>query len=280
MRKSVLGIVALFAIPLWAQTADDIIAKFIKTTGGMDKINAVQTMRRTGKFQGGGGFEAGVVEEKKRPNLIRQEFRLQGMVGVTAYDGNKGWKVEPWQGKKDAEPLGEEEMKSIVEDSDFDGPLVNYQQKGNKVEYIGMEPVEGTDAYKLKVTRKAGDIEYYYMDTDYFVPIKIETKRFVRGEEREYETSLGDYKEVAGWYLPYSFESGTKGSPFKQKVSIEKIEVNVPLSGARFEPPPPPGTPELKQGQPADASQKTPMKPEEKSKPSATPAKPPKGGQQ
>src|SRR5437762_1953786 len=92
-------------------------------------------------------------------------------------------------------------------------------------------------------------------------PSLIRQQVRVQGEERDYETSLGDYKEVAGGYLPYSFESGTKGSPFKQKVSIEKMEVNVPLSGARFEPPPPPGTPELKQGQPADASQKTPMKP-------------------
>ena len=273
MRKSVIGIVALIAIPLWAQTADDIIAKFVKTTGGMDKINAVKSLRRSGKFTGGGGFEAAVVEEKKRPNMIRQEFVIQGMVGVTAFDGSKGWKIEPWQGKKDAEPLGEEEMKSIVEDSDFEGPLVNYQQKGNKVEYVGMEPVEGTDSYKLKVTRKNGSVEYYYMDTDYFVPIKIETKRFIRGEEREYETSLGDYKESAGWYLPYSFESGAKGSPFKAKVNIEKIEVNVPLADSRFEPPPPPGTTEQRQGQPADASKAPPRKPAEKQ--TSTPPKPP-----
>ncbi len=68
------------------------------------------------------------------------------MTGVTAYDGKAGWKIEPWQGKKDAEPLGEDELKAIVEDSDFDGPLVDCKAKGNKVEFDGMEPVEGTDA--------------------------------------------------------------------------------------------------------------------------------------
>jgi hypothetical protein len=237
MSRAVLGIVALFALPLCAQTAGEIVAKYVKTIGGMEKIDAVKSVRRTGKFTGGGGFEAGVLEEKKRPNLIRQEFSIQGMVGVTAYDGKNGWKIEPWQGKKDPEPLGEEEMKSIIEDSDFDGPLVNYASKGNKVEYVGMEPVEGTDAFKLKLTLKTGDVLYYYMDTDYYVPIKIDTKRFVRGEEREYETSLGDYKEVAGWYLPYSMETNAKGSPFKQKVTVEKVEVNVPLDESRFREP-------------------------------------------
>ena len=237
MRKLLFGFIALLAIPVCAQTADDIIAKYIKTTGGMEKINAVNTLRRTGKFIGGGGFEAGILQENKRPNKVREEFQIQGMAGINAYDGAKGWKIDPFEGKKDVEPLGEEELKSIVEDSDFDGPLVNYQQKGNKVDFVGMEPVEGTDAYKLKVTKSNGDIYYYYMDTDYYVPIKVDTVRMVRGEQREYETSIGDYKEVNGWYLPYSFESNVKGSSNKQKFSFSKIEANVPLADSRFTPP-------------------------------------------
>ncbi|HUJ14788.1 MAG TPA: hypothetical protein VLV86_08380 [Vicinamibacterales bacterium] len=234
MRRLLCALVALVAMPLAAQTADEIVAKYVKTIGGMDKLEAVKTVRRTGKFTGGGGFEAKVVEEKKRPDDIRQEFQIQGMVGVTAYDGKNGWKIEPWEGKKDPEALGEEEMKSIVEDSDFDGPLVDYAAKGNKVEYVGIDPVEGDDTYKLKVTLKNGDVEYYYMDTDYYVPIKIGTTRFIRGEERESETYLGDYKEVNGVYFPYSMESGMKGNPNRAKISIEKIEVNVPLDDARF----------------------------------------------
>lgn len=278
MRKSLFTIVALFALPLWAQTADDIVARYIKTTGGMDKIAAVKTLRRTGKFTGGGGFEAGMLQEKKRPNSIREEFLIQGMAGVTAYDGKSGWKIEPWQGKKDAEPLSEAEMKAIVAESVFDGPLVNYQEKGNTVEYVGMEPVEGTDAYKLKVTTKAGDTFYFFMDTDYYVPIKIETKRMVRGEQRETETSIGDYKEVNGWYLPFSFESNIKGSANRQKVTWEKIEANVAIADGRFVAPPPPASPQQKQGQPADASQNPPKKPAEKQPPTAAPAKPPAGG--
>lgn len=234
MRRALFALLAFAALRLNAQTADDIVSKYVKTIGGMDKLQAVQSVRRSGKFTGGGGFEARVVEEKKRPDDIRQEFQIQGMIGVTAWDGKNGWKIEPWNGKKDAEQLGEEEKKAIIEDSDFDGPLVNYAAKGNKVEYIGIDPVQGDDTYKLKVTLKNGSVQYYYMDTDYYVPIKVETKRIIRGEERESETFLGDYKEVNGVYFPYSMETGLKGSPFKQKVSFEKIEVNIPLADSRF----------------------------------------------
>ena len=217
--------------------ADEIIANYVAKIGGMDNLQAVKTVKKTGKFTGGGGFEAKVVEENKRPAMVRQELVLQGMTGVTAYDGKQGWKIDPFQGKKDVEPLGEEELKRIVEDSDFDGPLVGYKEKGNKVELVGKEPVEGTDAWKLKVTLASGDVQHYYMDTDYFVPIKVEYKRVVRGAERESETSIGDYKEVAGVYFPHSFETGNKGSSNRSKVVFDRIEANVPLDDSLFHPP-------------------------------------------
>ena len=275
MRRVLLMLagLALLAAPASAQTAEEIVAKYIKTVGGAEKIQAVKTLRKVGIFNGGGGFEAPIVEENKRTKMVRQEFSLQGLTAVNAYDGKTGWKIEPWQGKKDPEPLGEEETKQIIEDSDFDGPLVNYQQKGNKIEFVGMEPVEGTDAFKLKVTLANGDIRYYFMDTDYYVPIKIETKRMIRGAEREYETSLGDYKEVSGWYMPFSIESNVKGSPNRAKVTYQKIEANVPLDDARFRMPA--VTASAQPGaKPADAAETLPKKNDEKKPPAKPPTKP------
>jgi len=236
MRKVILlfATVTLFAVPVSAQSVDEIVAHYLKTVGGMEKIQAVNSLRRTGKFNGGGGFEAVIVQENKRGNMVREEFSLQGMTAINAYDGKGGWKIEPWGGKKDPESLGEEEMKSILEDADFDGPLVNYKQKGYKVEFVGRDQFEGTDTFKLKVTKPNGDVYFYYLDTDYYVPIKIDTKRFVRGAEREYETALGDYKEVNGWYLPFSFETNAKGSQDKSKITYEKIEANVMIDDSRF----------------------------------------------
>src|SRR5439155_1611128 len=99
---------------------------------------------------------------------------------------------------------------------------------------VGMDKFEGTDTYKLKVTRPNGDTYFYYLDSDYYMPIKIDTKRVVRGEEREYETALGDYKLVNGWYLPYALETNTKGHQDKSRYVIDKIEANVTLDDSRF----------------------------------------------
>jgi hypothetical protein len=205
----------------------------------MAKIQAIQTLRRTGKYTGGGGFEAVVVQENKRPGSVREEFQIQGMVQVYAYDGKNGWKIDPFGGKRDAESLGEEEMHSMLDDADFDGPLVNYQAKGNRVEYQGVEQIEGSDAYKLKVTRPNGDVSYFYLDTEYYLPIRIDTERMIRGAPQESETSLGDYKQVNGVYLPFSSESGGKGSSSadRGKITFDKIEANVPLDDARFKRP-------------------------------------------
>jgi hypothetical protein len=235
MRRALLAVMLLAAASAGAQTAEEIISKYIRQSGGMERIQAVRTLRRGGRFVGGGGFEARFQEENKRPNRVRQEFYFQGMTGVNAWDGTTGWKIEPWQGKKDVETLSEEETKTIIVDADFDGPLVNYQEKGNKVEYLGTEPVEGTDAHKLRVTIAAtGEVRVYYMDTDYNVPIRVDTKRMVRGAEREYETSFGDYKSVDGWYLPHFVETGAKGSPFKAQYIYDKVEANVTIANQQF----------------------------------------------
>jgi hypothetical protein len=233
MRLLLLAATVSLAAQAGAQTADDIIQKYIARVGGMSAIQSVKTLRRTGKFIGGGGFEAVVVQENRRPNAVREEFALQGMTAINAWDGKEGWKINPFGGKKDAETLGEEEMHGILLDADFDEPLVNWKEKGTKAELVGMDQVEGTDVYKLRLTLSNGDIRTYYMDADSYVPIRMEERRIIRGAEQEIETTLGDYKPVNGWYMPFSIESGAKGQD-KSTVHYEKIEANVKLDDVRF----------------------------------------------
>jgi outer membrane lipoprotein-sorting protein len=248
--------IALVSLAAYAQTADEIVSRYIQKIGGMDKISAIKTVRSTGKFIGGGGFEAIIVNENKRPDMIRNEFSLQGMTAVSAYDGKNGWKINPfggkkdvesmgddgkngWKinpfgGKKDVESMGDEELKQIIEAADIDGPLINAAVKGNKLEYLGKEEYEGSDVFKVKVTLANGTLKYFYFDTDYYVPIKIETKRMVRGSEVEFEQILGDYKEAGGVYFPFSIESGPKGGSIHSTITLEKIEINPVLDDSLF----------------------------------------------
>jgi len=224
------------------QTADEIIARYVQRVGGAQRLHAVLSVRRYGHFYGGGGFEAVIAYENARPNKVREEFTFGGLTGVTAFDGKTGWKIEPWAGKKDAEPLGEDEMKGIVEDAEFGDPLFNYKERGNTVSLVGTDQIEGTDVYKLMVTLASnGDVRTYYLDAESCVPVKYEVKRTVRGAERWFEVELGDYKEVQGVLFPFSIAIGAKGSSSadKQQYSWERITVNPVLEERRFTKPAP-----------------------------------------
>jgi outer membrane lipoprotein-sorting protein len=247
----------ILALPVTAQTVDEIVNKHIQARGGLEKLKAVKTIRYSGKMQLGQGLEAPAVLEQKRPHNLRMEFTVQGLTAVQAYDGKTGWSLMPFGGKKDPELMGEDELKAFTEEADFDGPLVDFKEKGNKVELVGKEPVEGTDAYKLKVTLKNGDVDFFYLDSDSYLQLKQESKRTVRGTERESEVNLGGYKEVEGLMLPFSYEMGLKGVPQKQKIVIDKVELNPAVEDTRFK------MPEVKKVEPKPEEKK----PEEKKPP-------------
>lgn len=237
MRNCLATVLVLFVfgLPAFSQTADELVSKNIEARGGLDKIKAIQTMRITGKQVSPGGFTLAIVEENQRPNLVRTAFSLQGMTGVQAYDGTTGWQIRPFGGKKDPQLMGEDDMRDLLIDSDFDGPLVDYKAKGNTVEYLGHDTVDGDDALRLKVTLKDGDIIYYYLDPDAYLVIREERQEFIRGSVREHASEMGSYKPVAGVMFPYAITSGPKDDPSSwSTLTINKVEANIPLENSDF----------------------------------------------
>ena len=236
MRHALTVLIAVCCLGVfsYSQTADELIAKNIQARGGMEKMKAIKTMRITGKFEGGGGFTASVGQENQRPNLLRETFKLQGMTAVQAYDGSAGWQIQPFGGKKDPELMGEDDVRDLLLDADFDGPLVDYKGKGNTVEYMGHDVVDGDDALRLKVTLKNGDIIYDYLDPDTFIEIRREIQQFIRGSVRDRVVGLGSYKPVAGVMYPFSMSQGPKNNPDAQTVTVQKMEVNVTIDPADF----------------------------------------------
>jgi len=226
--------VVCFNLSAFSQTADELVNKNIEAKGGMDKIKAAKTRRMTGKLIGGG--IVGIAgQENMRPNLVRETFSLQGMTQVQAYDGSTGWQIQPFGGRKDPELMGEDDLRDLLIDSDFDGPLMDYKAKGNVVEYLGHDVVDGDDALRLKVTLKNGDILYYYLDPDTYLEIRRETQEFIRGSVRESTSDFGSYKPIAGVMYPFSIASGPKNDPTSwQTVTLDKIEVNVPIDPSEF----------------------------------------------
>src|SRR5436853_1324387 len=216
-------------------TLDELVAKNIEAKGGADALRALQSLKLTGKMLvQQGQIELAYDQTKKRPGEVRTEATLQGMTLVHAYDGKEGWKISPFGGRKDPEKMSADDIKSLIEDAEIDGPLVDWKSKGSTVDYLGTEDVDGTLAHKLKVVRKNGDVTFVYLDPDAFLEIRKTTQRVEQGAQVEVETDVGDYEKIAGVFLPFSIESGRKGGPDKQKIVIDKAEPNISIDDAIF----------------------------------------------
>lgn len=219
------------------QTADELVAKNLAAHGGEANIKAISSLRQTGKLE-----EQGIVillsMDEKPADLLRQSVSIQGMTQIQAYDGAEAWQINPFQGRRDPERMGEDDTRDFAEGADFYGPLVDYAKKGSKVEYVGHAQVDGDDALLLKVTLKNGDIYSYFLDPDTYLEIRTERQMFVRGSVRESFTNLGSYKKVNGVYFPFSLEEGSVRSPGNSaKITITKIEANVDIPDAEFKMP-------------------------------------------
>lgn len=234
MNRLRMAVGLLLALPMvaMAMTADELIAKNIEARGGRAALEALSAVSFTGRLQAG-GFEADVRVLKSKGRL-RNEFSIQGMTQIQAFDGKEGWAVSPFQGRKDPQKLSEDNIRNMPIDADIAGPLLDYAGKGHRVEYLGTEDVDGTAAHKLRVSYSNGNEATYFLDPDYFLEIRVITKLKIRGSEFENETDLGDYEKINGVFFPFSVASGAKGSSQKSTVTYEKGEGNPTLADTLF----------------------------------------------
>ena len=228
-----------FGMSLSAQSVDELISKNIQARGGLEKLRAVQSVRLSGHMSMGGGLEAPFSIQMKRPGMMRFEATIQGKTMVQGFDGETGWQIMPFMGSNDPEKVPEEEVKQLKEEADWDGPLVDYKEKGHTVELAGKEDVEGTEALKLKVTLKSGDVKYFYLDPENYLVLKETAKVNREGAEIDMESYLGNYKQVDGLMVPFSVDSRAKGQQGGSTMTLDKIEFGVALDEAIFKMPAP-----------------------------------------
>jgi hypothetical protein len=221
------------------QTAEEVVSRFLEARGGLSRLRTVQTLRMTGRLVLP-GVVAPFTLELKRPDRMRAEYAYQGLRGVQAYDGARGWAIRAIPGRDRAEPLPPDESQEAQKQADIDlSPLVDYQGKGNQVELLGREPVGGRETFKLRVVARDGTVSTLFLDAKSFLPRRTEDTRSLEGARVEFVTETGDYRPVDGVQFAHSLEIGPKGSPDRQKITFDRIEVNVPLDDGRFQMPSP-----------------------------------------
>ena len=220
-------------------TVDSIVADYVTARGGLEKLRSIETLRQRGRAIGSGGREGRVMREWKRPGKTRFEFTVQGVTGVYASDGARGWQVSPFDGDMSPKPLPEEAFTDAMEQADIEGPLVDWKRKGHQVELVGHEIVSGRDAFKLKLTLKSGATRYDSLDVTTHQLVRTDSVRQVRGRPVQIQTTFANHKKSGGVLFPRVVEVVAVARPQKLRVVVDDIEVNPPLSDARFEMPVP-----------------------------------------
>jgi hypothetical protein len=214
-------------------TAEQLVAKNLEARGGAARLQALNNVRFSGRVIFPGGFEMTAVQLLAKDGM-RQEASIQGLTVINAYDGRVGWKVNPFQGRRDAEQMSGDEARQLADSGLVEGVLLASRGDGSTVAYQGIEDVDGTPSHKLLVTQKDGDQFTYYLDPDTFLEIKVIETRRVRGAEQVTESELGDYEKVGDVYFPMAISSGPQGSNQRQNITIEKAEANVTVQPGYF----------------------------------------------
>lgn len=240
-KALVLVVAIAFALPTTAQTADEIIDNYLETIGGKENLMNIEAMKSTGKINFQGMQLPITMVQAENKMLMKANF--QGMDFYQAvYDGETLWKTN--QMTMAAEKNTAEETANFALDmNDFPDAFVNYKDKGYTVELLGSEEMEGTDTFKIKLTKEPvmvdgkeqESVSYYYFEKDNFVPIAIESSIMQGPMKGQVALSkLSDYQEVDGLFFPFSIEETIKGSPQGQQIVIESIEINPTIDASIF----------------------------------------------
>ncbi|MBN2611792.1 MAG: hypothetical protein JXB00_09585 [Bacteroidales bacterium] len=224
----------LFTAFAFSQGVDEILAGYLESMGGIEKLKAVKSMKLVGKMPTPMG-DLAVTIYKKAPNLYKTEIDFQGNKMIQAYDGKTAWAINPMTGNSDPQKLEGEIANTIISQSEFEDQFIDYAKKGHEVILEGKENIDGNECYKLKVTlnknNDADDItNIYFLDTEYMMPVLM---RSTAGGQ-EMDTYFSDYQDIKdGIMLAFKMDIKVQGQVV-QTISIESAEVDVAIDEAIF----------------------------------------------
>lgn len=216
-----------------AQDLDEILDTHFKTIG-QEKLLKVKTMEASGKMTiSMMGSEGGFKTFNKKPNKLRVEVEVMGSKIVQAYDGITAWTINPMAGSSEAMEMTGPEAEGLIETADIDGQLWNYKEKGHVLELVGTEEHGASKVFVLKLTKKNGNIDHYYIDAEDYVIVKVKSKIVANGMEMDMETLMSDYREVDGYLGAHKIEQIIGGQAYST-IQLEEVKYNPPIDDAIF----------------------------------------------
>ena len=209
------------------QSVDDVVAKAIAARGGVKRIKSLNAQRLTGRISLNSGDSGPLIVETKRPGMMREMVTLGDKSMIRTTDGIVGWAVGSLRNLAEPQQVNAEELRTLAASADFEGPLVDYKAKGNKIELAGKEKIGKRLAFKLVISMKNGENRIDFIDSK--THLEVKWQGLANGNI--VESYFRDYREVKGLMYAFEIDSGS------QKIVFDKIEVNPKLDPARFSKP-------------------------------------------
>lgn len=230
---SILSVVAAMALSVSAlsQTADEVIDKHYEAIGGKDNWRKVTStkMEATVSTQ---GMDIPITVYQVHNKAMKQEINVMNMVGYVIMTTEGGWNFLPFMGQTAPEPMTADDLEVGKENLDIQGELLDYKAKGHSVELLGKEDVDGTECYKLKLTRKSGRGTTFLIDTKTNYIIRTVSKMKANGQEVDQTQNFSNYQKLPfGIVVPMSLENSGLPAP----LVIAKMEVNPTIEASVFE---------------------------------------------
>jgi len=196
-----------------SRTADQIIAANVAARGALANLVNVKSELLIGHIIFSNGAAHSLMVHLARPNRVRTEIGFDNGRVEQAYDGHVGWTVSTIPGQRDtvAHQLPPGETQNIAAGGDIDGPLIQYEAKGNRIAAAGIDTANGRAAYKLDVVTASGLTDTYYIDTTSHLQTKWEGRRTIGGKPVVFQSYFRDYRRVSGVMIAFTIESSTEG---------------------------------------------------------------------
>jgi hypothetical protein len=246
MKKIIMLILAAIVAAissLFGQDLDEVLGQLYEVTGA-DKVATLESVTTKGKILQG-GMEMEFYNITKRPGKLYIEVPIQEQLMRQGYNGEVGWMVAPWGGSLDPIEMTDVQLKSFERQSDLDGMLYNYEEKGYTTTFEGEEDMEGSQVYVIK-QEKDEDVFIHYIDAENYVTLKTKSILNIQGSTLEVETFFGNFKPVDGTIMPFSIESKVDGQT-QSHIVIDEYIFDEPINDSIFEKPAPAPKPDAEE---------------------------------
>jgi outer membrane lipoprotein-sorting protein len=229
--KKFLSVLAglLVVAALNAQSLDEIVKKFT-AANKYDKISQLSTIRISGKMSMM-GMDIPMELWMKNPDKIRTVVNFNGQEMITAFDGKKGYTINPMAGSTSPVEMSSDEIKNAQGNNMFRNTLAEYHKDG-KLTMLGEENVNSKPAFKIKADVGNGNTAIMFIDKSTYLLSKTTSTVSTQGQMVTADAYPSDYKEVNGLMVPMKTTTSAQG--MDMVLTFTKVEVNTPMEDSIF----------------------------------------------